>query len=71
MYTLMWIPKTGLHYLGGDFFDGKQQLIGWDRTVPIYSSHARAETAKKRILERFADAKGELVVLPVTIKEMA
>lgn len=69
MYTLLWIPKTGLHYSGGDFFDGRQQLIAWSRTIHVYPTHSQAETAKKKVLERHPDAHGELVVLPVKIQE--
>ena len=66
-YTLLWIPKSGLFYDGGSFLDGKQERIRWDRTIHIFASHAKAETAKKRILERYPDAHGELVMLPVEI----
>jgi hypothetical protein len=69
-YTLLWIPKSGLHYQSGLFFDGFQMPINWDRTIQVFASHARAETAKQRILDRFPDAKGELVVLPVTVQEI-
>jgi hypothetical protein len=69
-YTLLWIPGTGLMYSGGEFFDGNLRPIGWDRTIRIYASHARAETAKKRILERFPDAYGDLVVLSVEVQEI-
>lgn len=69
MYVLLWVPKSGLFYDGGDFFDGKQMPIGWDRTIHVFSSHSRAETAKQKTLAKFPDAKGELVVLPVKIQE--
>jgi hypothetical protein len=66
-YTLMWIPSTGLMYDGGEFFDGQMKPIRWDRTIHIFQSHAKAETAKKKILEKYPDAQGELVVLPVKV----
>jgi hypothetical protein len=69
-YTLLWIPKSGLFFEGGEFLDGKRERIKWDRTIHIFASHARAETAKKRILEKFPDAQGELVMLPVEIQEI-
>jgi hypothetical protein len=69
-YTLLWIPRSGLFFETGNFFDGKGERIRWDRTVHIFASHARAETAKKRVLEKSPDAKGELIVLPVEIQEI-
>ena len=69
-YTLMWIPKNGLFFDGGEFLDGTRQRISWDRTITIYASHARAETAKKRIMDRFPDAYGELVMLSVETQEV-
>jgi hypothetical protein len=69
-WTLMWIPQTGLMYDGGKFFDGQMNEVKWDRVIRIFPSHARAETAKKRILERHPDAHGELVILPVSIQEI-
>ena len=69
-YTLMWIPRSGLFWDGGQFLDGKQERIRWDRTIRIYASHARAETAKMRIMEKFPEAHGELVMLPVEVQEI-
>jgi hypothetical protein len=69
-YTLLWIPKSGLFFEGGEFLDGKRERIRWDRTIRIFASHARAETAKKRILEKFPDAQGELVMLPVEVQDV-
>ena len=69
-WTLLWIPRTGLMYQSGLFFDGQMNEVKWDRVIRVFPSHSRAETAKKRILERHPDAHGELVILPVMIQEI-
>jgi hypothetical protein len=69
-YTLLWIPSTGLMHEGGRFFDGNMRPIQWDRVIRIFRSHARAEVAKKRILDRYPDAQGDLVTLSVEIEEV-
>ena len=71
-YTLLWIPKTGLFYDGGGsgFTDGKGDTIRWDRTVYVFPSHQRAETAKQKMIDKYPDAKGEIVVLPIVVKQL-
>ena len=70
-YTLLWIPRSGLFSAGGRFQDGDGQEIEWDRTLRIFASHARAEIAKENILAQYPNAKGELMVISVTVEEVA
>lgn len=71
-FTLLYIPHDGLHFDGGEFFDGRQERIAWRRSIPLYKSHARAVAAKERILAKHPDAyrNGQLVVLRVDVKEI-
>lgn len=68
-FVLLWIPKSGLFYDGGQFFDGYQDRINWDRTLPLYDTASEAEEAKQRIMARYPRAKGELVTMGVTTIE--
>lgn len=71
-YTLLFIPHDGLFFSGGEFLDGHGNRITWDRSIPVYPSHSRAETARDRILERYPEryAGGQLVMLGVELKEI-
>ena len=69
-YMLMWLPKSGLFYDGGDFFDGQGNALNWDRTIPTYSTPQRADTSKKRIVEAHPDRKGEIVMFGVEFEEI-
>ena len=60
-YTLLWIPRSGLFSAGGRFQDGDGQEIEWDRTLRIFASHAR--------VAQYSNAKGELMVISVTVEE--
>jgi hypothetical protein len=64
-YIILWIPASGLFYRGGDFFDGKSQPIGWDRSIRIFSAFSEAERERAATLARFPDATGELIILPI------
>lgn len=68
-YALMWIPRSGLFWVNGELVDGEYRRVQWDRKLQVFKSYARAETAKKRVLEKFPDAKGELIILGCEIEE--
>lgn len=54
-HVLLRIPKSGLFYEGGRFFDGDMNPLRWSGIIPIFPSHARAETAKKKQIEKYPD----------------
>jgi hypothetical protein len=70
MYTLLWIPRTGLFYSGNHFRDGDRAIINWDKTIPVFKTSQRAEQAREKILAAYPSAKGELIVFNVTLREM-
>lgn len=69
MYTLMWIPRSGLFWANGQMMDGEFRAVQWDRKIRVYPNYQRAELAKKRILDRFPNAKGELIILTCEVEE--
>jgi hypothetical protein len=68
-FTLLWIPRSGLFYDGGKFMDGTGNEIEWNRTIPLFPSMYAAEIAKAGVLEKHPDARGEVVILGVTVRE--
>ena len=70
-YTVLYVPNSGLFFEGGEFVDGRRERIEWNRTIPVYESHMRAQTARDKILESWPDryADGNLVVLGVEFQE--
>lgn len=68
-HVLLWIPKSGLFYDQGRFYDGEGKEIKWGRTIPAYSTHAHAQTAKRRVVTKFPRAQGEVIVSQVKIQE--
>lgn len=70
-HALLYIPHSGLFVEnGGEFCDGRQQHIRWDRSIRVYNSHARAVEARDRILEKRADlySEGRIMILNVDLK---
>lgn len=67
-YCLLWIPASGLFYDGGGFFDGNRDRVPWRGTLPVFKTHAKAVTAKKKMKQRFPEAHGSFVVLKVLLK---
>lgn len=70
-YCLFYVPHTGLFFDGGDFLDGHQERIKWDRKIPIFTSHSRAVLAKESNLQNKPDAyaNGRIVVLTVELQD--
>jgi hypothetical protein len=64
-YTVMYVPRSGLFFSGGAFFDGHQNRIPWRHVIPVYRSHSAACVARDRVRERWKNAEGEFVVMPV------
>lgn len=69
-YTLLWIPESGLFYAGGRFTKGDGDEIGWQRKIPVFRGYARAERAKQRILARWPERRGELIILSFEPEEV-
>ena len=69
MYTLLWIPSNGLFYSGNQFKDGDHRLIAWDKTIPVFHTALRAEQARERIIAAHPSAKGEVIVMAITIRD--
>jgi hypothetical protein len=68
-FTLLWIPRSGLFYDGGKFLDGDGNQIRWNHTIPLFATHAKAATAKNRVIYEHPNARGEVMILGVTIKD--
>jgi len=68
-YAVMYVPRSGLFYAGGDFLDGRMNRIPWKRTIPIYRSHSAAEVARNKFRERWPNVEGEFIVLSVELIE--
>jgi len=69
-HVLLRIPKSGLFYDGGAFFDGFGDRLRFDGTIHVFPSHARAETAKKKHIERHPDSIDQWAVLKCQIHEI-
>ena len=69
-HVLLRIPKSGLFYDGGAFFDGDMNRLRFDGVIHVFPSHARAETAKKKHLERYPDSIDQMVVMGCRIHEI-
>jgi hypothetical protein len=68
-YTLLWVPRTGLHYTQGHFFDGQMATIPFNGTIHLYPSKPAAMAERKRQEEKWLNVKGEFVILHVKVNE--
>jgi hypothetical protein len=64
-FTLLWVPATGLFYSGGEFVDGKQNRLNWSHTILVFPTFSAAEAEKQRIIAKYPEAHGEVVILPI------
>jgi hypothetical protein len=69
MFTLMWIPANGLFRNGAYFTDGEGRRIGWDGTIKLFKLYKSALKAKNEVLAQHPIARGEVVILQVSLHE--
>ena len=69
-FTLLWIPRNGLFRDGAFFTDGDGNRIKWDKTIPMYDSHEKAQRAKDKIAAKYPSAHGEVVIMHIVPRDV-
>lgn len=68
-HAVMYVPRTGLFFSGGDFIDGRQMRVPWRRIIPVYRTYSAACVARDKIKAKWRDVEGEFIVVSVEIQE--
>ena len=67
-WALVYIPDSGLFLRKGQFYDGDDRAISFDR-ITIYSSLAKAEHRREELAPSEAYRQGKITVFSVEILE--
>lgn len=68
-YTLLWVPKSGLFFDGVTFTDGNGNTIQWRHEIHIFPSWEAANEAKGKVVAKYSNAKGEVLLLKIVIQD--
>lgn len=68
-YAVMYLPRSGLFFAGGEFLDGHQNRIPWSRTIPVFRSRSAAAIGRDKLRKHWEGFEGDFVVVSIEFRD--